>query len=215
MACLAPWRPSLSLALAVEMAAVYLLSLRIAPDPTAGSAFAVGRNHRARGRRRCARVSDASLRLGVAAPRAEPPPTMRCKAALAADRAKSEFLANMSHEIRTPLTAILGFTDELIDEAIARRGAAPGSGSGAAHRQAQQPAPARGRERHPRPVAHRGRASSRSRTCRAQPMRIVSDVVSLLRPRARREAAPARDAPARLDPRDDPLRSRRGCCRSW
>ena len=41
-------------------------------------------------------------------------------AALAADKAKSEFLANMSHEIRTPLTAILGFTDELIDEASAR-----------------------------------------------------------------------------------------------
>ena len=38
-------------------------------------------------------------------------------AALDADKAKSEFLANMSHEIRTPLTAILGFTDELIDEA--------------------------------------------------------------------------------------------------
>ncbi len=38
-----------------------------------------------------------------------------------ANLAKSTFLANMSHEIRTPLTAILGFTDQLLDISRGRK----------------------------------------------------------------------------------------------
>ncbi|MCP5160608.1 MAG: response regulator [Hahellaceae bacterium] len=39
-------------------------------------------------------------------------------AAEASEAAKSHFLANMSHEIRTPMTAILGYSESLLDDAL-------------------------------------------------------------------------------------------------
>ena len=42
------------------------------------------------------------------------------EAAEAADRAKGDFLARMSHEIRTPMSAILGYSDLMLDPGLTR-----------------------------------------------------------------------------------------------
>ena len=124
VATFAPWRPQLSLALGAAMAtlevlAVWLLPARAGTFPLGPVATALASGLAG------ALASRAHRTWWNAAAAAREAADAARNAALSADKAKSEFLANMSHEIRTPLTAILGFTDELIDEA-ARTGTSLG-----------------------------------------------------------------------------------------
>jgi signal transduction histidine kinase/CheY-like chemotaxis protein len=173
VASFAPWRAGYALALGASMACFEALAGAFSP-PGILTALASGiagafasRSHRlAWGSLSAARAVADDAR----------------NAALAADKAKSEFLANMSHEIRTPLTAILGFTDELIDEA-ARTGHAVG------------PDPAlltvKRNGHHLLAIVNdildlarieAGKLTVEDVPC--QPLRIIADVVALMRPRA-------------------------------
>jgi signal transduction histidine kinase/CheY-like chemotaxis protein len=172
-ASFAPWRGEYALGLGAIMALLESLGSGFAPAPIATALVAgvagalASRSHRlAWGSLSKARAVADEARI----------------AALAADKSKSEFLANMSHEIRTPLTAILGFTDELIDEAQ-RTGHALG------------PDPAlltvKRNGHHLLAIVNdildlarieAGKLTVENLPC--APLRIVADVVALLRPRA-------------------------------
>ncbi len=43
------------------------------------------------------------------------------KKAEESEQAKGRFLANMSHEIRTPMTAIIGYSEALLDDALTKQ----------------------------------------------------------------------------------------------
>jgi len=166
-------RPQFALALGAAIAALELCFGHRSPVPIAAS-LATGA---------AAAFATLSHRLAWAVlSDARSAADLARNAALDADRSKSQFLANMSHEIRTPLTAILGFTDELIDEAE-RTGQAVG------------PDPALltvKRNGHHllaivNDILDLARIEAKKLTVEdveCAPLRIVADVVALLRPRA-------------------------------
>ena len=129
------------------------------------------------------------------------------EAAEAANRAKSEFLANMSHEIRTPMTAILGFTDLLLDDDRVR-GPAPttcsttsGPSSGTASTCSSLI-----NDILDLPKIEAGKLGS-SRP-RARPRRLVADVVAPDAGPGRGQGARAGRRVRHADPRRDPDRRR-------
>lgn len=93
------------------------LACRIRNALLAGT-YQAALKHQAEELQRQVALQTASLKESYAAlERANVLLQQSCDAAQASTRAKNRFLANVSHEIRTPLTAIIGFTEELLDNA--------------------------------------------------------------------------------------------------
>ena len=67
------------------------------------------------GARTYAAMTAQSIRRGLEVEEANSALQLALASAAAANQAKSIFLANMSHEIRTPLTAVIGFSEDLMD----------------------------------------------------------------------------------------------------
>ena len=100
-------------------------------------------------------------------------------AAEVASRAKSDFLANMSHEIRTPMTAILGYSDMLLQQGITKSE----QEDFVEIDPTQRRPPAGHHQRHPRHFQDRG-GQNDGRVDRCSPCQIADEVVSLMRVRA-------------------------------
>ncbi|MCP4005407.1 MAG: response regulator [bacterium] len=139
VAALAPWRPQMSVLLGIWVGALYAYSVQFTTGiEEIGAAGGMGICMVFGGigalacqsqRHAWAELYNAQFAAESARSRAEDARDATEYALTASEAArrsaedaavsKSEFLAIMSHEIRTPLTAILGFTDELLEEQAA------------------------------------------------------------------------------------------------